>query len=166
MLEWEMMTRVRRTELLSKAYPHLQKNCVFPMLPIVTARWNAVQTWVTAEIVTLPKLKQRTIVVERFIALAAALLDEQQNYHTFFAVMLGMKDACVQRMKGTWKRVSSSFALLFSKLDRLTDLMGGYKLYRASLKDLKRQKVPAIVPFIGAIVYCCYNYYILFTLPS
>lgn len=151
LLDAEMLLKVRRIEMLSKAYPQILKSAGLPTLTQVTAKWNAVQTWVTAEIVTAPKLKGRVAVLERFIALAAALLEEQQNYHTFFAVMLGMKDSCVQRMKATWKKLSNGFQTLFAKLDRLTDLAGGYRVYRASVKDLRRQKFTAIIPFMGAL---------------
>lgn len=151
LLDWDLMIKVRRVDMLAKAYPHVGKGMQLTALAQVTAKWNALQTWVTAEIVTSVKLKQRAALLERFIVLAATLLDEQQNYHTFFAVMLGMKDASVQRMKGTWKRLSSSMLGLYAKLDRLTDLTGGYKVYRASVKELRRQKISAIVPFIGTL---------------
>lgn len=149
LLDWDMLLKVRRIELLAKAYPHILKAGTMHTLGQVTAKWNAVQTWVTTEIVTVPKIKQRVAILERFIVLAATLLDEQQNYHTFFAVMLGMKDTNVQRMKATWKRLSQSLATLYSKLDRLTDLTGGYRMYRASTKELRRQKFSSIVPFMG-----------------
>ena len=64
-------SQIRRLELLSRAYPRVaQEHPTLHVLASITAKWNAVQTWVTNEVVCTPKLKERAQLLEKFILLA------------------------------------------------------------------------------------------------
>lgn len=53
--------KLRRPELVARAYPRLSSELVnsTAILPQLTVKWNATQTWVSNELVSTPKVKER-----------------------------------------------------------------------------------------------------------
>lgn len=88
---------------------------------------------------------------EKFIALAEELFSVSRDLHTFYAVMFGLKDPTVTRLKTTWQRLPAHVFALFAELDKETDFGRGYRTYRASLAKAKEDAAELpVVPFIGA----------------
>lgn len=144
--------KLRRVEMVARAYPRLATELGSNgVLPVMTAKWNATQTWVSNELVSTPKLKERAQLLEKFITLADECLNETHNFHTFYAIMFGLKDPTVTRLKSTWQRLPADAFGLFKELDKETDFGRSYKTYRNSVLRCKEERpdVP-VVPFIGA----------------
>lgn len=152
MHDMNLFGKLRRVEMVARAYPRLATEFTGGgVLPQITIKWNATQTWVSNELVSTPKLKERAILLEKFILLAEELFSESRNFHTFYAVMFGLKDPTVTRLKSTWQRLPAEAFTLFKEMDKETDFGRGYRSYRASIAKAKedRADVP-VVPFIGA----------------
>jgi hypothetical protein len=62
--------------------------------------------WVATEIVLTPNQKQRSVVIERFIDLAAQCL-KLANFNAVMAIHLALNLAAVSRLKASWKGVSA-----------------------------------------------------------
>jgi glycine hydroxymethyltransferase/Rap guanine nucleotide exchange factor 1 len=146
-----MFAKLRRMEMIARAYPRLVVDLAHSgVLQTITAKWNATQTWVSNELVSTPKLKERAHLLERFILLAEECLAESRNFHTFYAIMFGLKDPTVTRLKTTWQRLSADAFALFKELDKETDFGRGYRTYRASvLKQKEEHPEYPVVPFVG-----------------
>jgi hypothetical protein len=62
--------------------------------------------WVATEIVLTPNQKQRSVVIERFIDLAAQCL-KLANFNAVMAIHLALNLSSVSRLKASWKGVSA-----------------------------------------------------------
>lgn len=78
--------------------------------------------WVATEIVLTPNQKQRSVVIERFIDLAAQCL-KLANFNSVMAIHLALNLAAVSRLKASWKGVSAKH------LQRLNEICASSPLH-------------------------------------
>ncbi|XP_011270097.1 hypothetical protein CAOG_08516 [Capsaspora owczarzaki ATCC 30864] len=114
-----------------------------PVLDVIE-RFNRVSFWVASEICACVNIKARVEILKRCIKIAAMCRDIK-NFNTCLQFVAALNISAVQRLKQTWKQLSTKYASLWVELNRLMDTAKGYTNYRSHLASLT---LP-IVPYIG-----------------
>ncbi|KNC48232.1 Ras guanine nucleotide exchange factor A [Thecamonas trahens ATCC 50062] len=114
-------------------------------------RFNIVSNWVTAEIVSEPSLRLRSKVMTYMIKLGSAFA-EMGNYSGVMAVIVGLNNAAVSRLKFTKVKVPRRFKKQLAGLESLMDMSGSFKTYRAKLAAAA-QAVPYVGVFLTDLVF-------------
>ncbi|KAJ8016880.1 hypothetical protein DPEC_G00011940 [Dallia pectoralis] len=146
--DWELFTAMHEVELLY--YVFGQQN--FPgtttaNLERFVHRFNQVQYWVVTEVCLCEDLVRRAMLLKKFIKIAA-MLKEQKNLNSFFAVMFGLSNSAVQRLYKTWERVPSKTKRVYYAYERLMDPSRNHRSYRLTVAKLS----PPYIPFMPLLL--------------
>lgn len=118
-----------------------------PGLHALTMRFNALASWASYEIVNPENIKDRTSVIGFFIALADALF-HLRDYSGFVALMSGLNNASVSRLKKSFAKLSSKQMLITEQMEAWASPKDNYRVMR----QLWAIAQPPAVPFIALTV--------------
>lgn len=150
MIDFEFFRRLDRSEIIRLFLSSACPPDTFYLLPPTTrlsayaARFNRVSFWVATEIVTMPNLRQRVQVLQRFVQLAK-LLSEFNNFNGVMAILAGLQNAAVYRLKKTWAALPQQHHVTLANLKRIMSFDGNYYNYRL----LFNRDFPQFIPFMG-----------------
>uniref|UniRef100_A0AAQ4QIK2 Rap guanine nucleotide exchange factor (GEF) 3 n=1 Tax=Gasterosteus aculeatus aculeatus TaxID=481459 RepID=A0AAQ4QIK2_GASAC len=103
--DWELFTAMHEVELVYYIFGlHKFPGAITANLERFVRRFNEVQYWVVTELCICEDLVKRAILLKKFIKIAA-VLKEQKNLNSFFAVMFGLSNSAVHRLYKTWERM-------------------------------------------------------------
>lgn len=91
--------------------------------------FNMISLWIGTEITLTLNLKKRVAVIQQFIQLGSEL-KRIKNWHAFLAVITGLTQFPVSRLKQTWKQVPSQAIANFEKLQEFATPIGNFKNLR------------------------------------
>jgi len=77
--------------------------------------FNKISFWVAKEICFCASLKQRVIILKRFVYIAFMCL-EWKNFNTCLEIVGGLMMSSVQRLKKTWKVGKTATAPFFKRI--------------------------------------------------
>ncbi|XP_029578668.1 rap guanine nucleotide exchange factor 3 isoform X4 [Salmo trutta] len=103
--------------------------------------------WVVTEVCLCADLMKRAMLLKKFIKMAA-MLKEQKNLNSFFAVMFGLSNSAVQRLYKTWERVPSKTKRVYCAYERLMDPSRNHRAYRLAVAKLS----PPYIPFMPLLL--------------
>lgn len=106
--------------------------------------FNRVAAWVPIAILSEIKLVHRANAVERFIKLAWNLR-QLKNFHLLTAVLSGLSNSAVLRLKWTFAKVAKRYKQMYEELEAIMGMEGSFKVYRQTLVEAS----PPCVPYIG-----------------
>jgi hypothetical protein len=121
-----------------------KRRALAPNLRAFIDRFNMLSAWVSTTIVSAPLLRERVRVVERFIALMTALL-ELQNFSALMAVISGLNNSSVLRLKFTKQKLAKRSAMLLAQYESLMNMEGAFQAYRRAVNRC----APPLVPYVG-----------------
>uniref|UniRef100_A0A8C4F7K1 Rap guanine nucleotide exchange factor (GEF) 3 n=1 Tax=Dicentrarchus labrax TaxID=13489 RepID=A0A8C4F7K1_DICLA len=117
--DWELFTAMHEVELVYYIFGrHKFPGAITANLERLVRRFNEVQHWVVTELCLCEDLVKRAILLKKFIKIAA-VLKEQKNLNSFFAVMFGLSNSAVHRLYKTWEdpsRNHRAYRLAVAKL--------------------------------------------------
>ncbi|TKS76666.1 Rap guanine nucleotide exchange factor 3 [Collichthys lucidus] len=117
--DWELFTAMHEVELVYYVFGrHKFSGVITANLERFVRRFNEVQHWVVTELCLCEDLVKRAILLKKFIKIAA-VLKEQKNLNSFFAVMFGLSNSAVHRLYKTWEdpsRNHRAYRLAVAKL--------------------------------------------------
>uniref|UniRef100_A0A8D0DEU1 Rap guanine nucleotide exchange factor 3 n=1 Tax=Sander lucioperca TaxID=283035 RepID=A0A8D0DEU1_SANLU len=117
--DWELFTAMHEVELVYYIFGrHKFPGAITANLERFVRRFNEVQYWVVTELCLCEDLVKRAILLKKFIKIAAVLKD-QKNLNSFFAVMFGLSNSAVHRLYKTWEdpsRNHRAYRLAVAKL--------------------------------------------------
>uniref|UniRef100_A0A8C7RMM2 Rap guanine nucleotide exchange factor (GEF) 3 n=1 Tax=Oncorhynchus mykiss TaxID=8022 RepID=A0A8C7RMM2_ONCMY len=117
--DWELFTAMHEVELVYYIFGrHKFQGATTANLERFVHRFNEVQYWVVTEVCLCADLMKRAMLLKKFIKMAA-MLKEQKNLNSFFAVMFGLSNSAVQRLYKTWEdpsRNHRAYRLAVAKL--------------------------------------------------
>ncbi|KAJ1072286.1 hypothetical protein K5549_016348, partial [Capra hircus] len=73
---------------------------------------------------------------------------QNQDLLSFYAVVMGLDNAAVSRLRLTWEKLPGKFKNLFRKFENLTDPCRNHKSYREVISKMK----PPVIPFVPLIL--------------
>jgi len=143
-IEYSMFRKIQPKECLQQAWTGGERQIRAPNIYAIITRFNRVSNWVSSEIVSEGKLKQRVALLRYFIKLARKCL-KLNNFNAVMEITSGLLNNSVFRLKKTWEQLQNKTK---KKFDAMTKLMSNETNYR-SYRDGLRSSNPPVVPYFG-----------------
>jgi hypothetical protein len=110
--------------------------------------FNKITYWVVSEIIlNFKNTNDKLAVVKKFVNIASELKN-LNNYHMFFAILLGLNHYSVQRIKFLWEP-NSEHTIKYNQFLDIIMPIDNYKNYRNILDNLKSKHC---IPYIGLVL--------------
>uniref|UniRef100_A0A4W4E6V2 Ras-GEF domain-containing protein n=1 Tax=Electrophorus electricus TaxID=8005 RepID=A0A4W4E6V2_ELEEL len=139
--DWELFSCVHEVEFVSYVF-HGEEARWRPLnLELVLQRCSEVQHWVATEILQCQSLPKRVQLLRKFIKIAA-LCKQQQDLLSFLAVVLGLDNPAVSRLRLTWEGLPGKFRKQFQQFESIADPSRNHKSYRDLLASLRAPLIP------------------------
>ncbi|CAL9703242.1 unnamed protein product [Knipowitschia caucasica] len=146
--DWELFTAMHEVELVYYVFGrHKFPGSITANLERCVRRFNEVQYWVVTELCLCEDLVKRAVVLKKFIKIAA-VLKEQRNLNSFFAVMFGLNNSAVQRLHKTWERIPNKIKRVYCQYERLLNPSRNHRAYRLAVAKLS----PPYIPFMPLLL--------------
>ncbi|XP_046899169.1 RAS guanyl-releasing protein 2-like [Hypomesus transpacificus] len=100
-----------------------------PILERFITLFNSVSQWIQLMVLSKPTAPQRAMVISHFIRVAQRLL-QLQNFNTLMAVVGGLSNSSISRLKDTQSHISADVQKVFEQLVELVTSCGNYSRYR------------------------------------
>ncbi|XP_035288784.1 RAS guanyl-releasing protein 2-like [Anguilla anguilla] len=105
-----------------------------PVLERFITLFNSVSQWIQIMVLSKPTAPQRAAVISHFIRVAQKLL-QLQNFNTLMAVVGGLSNSSIARLKDTQEHISSETRKAFRDLTELVTSCGNYSKYRRRFSE-------------------------------
>ncbi|XP_022537633.1 RAS guanyl-releasing protein 2 isoform X2 [Astyanax mexicanus] len=114
-----------------------------PILERFITLFNSVSQWIQLMVLSKPTAQQRAAVVTHFIRVAQKLL-QLQNFNTLMAVVGGLSNSSISRLKDTQTHISNDTNKIFNSLIELVTSCGNYSQYRRRFADCSGFRFPIL----------------------
>ncbi|XP_070403558.1 RAS guanyl-releasing protein 2 isoform X3 [Nothobranchius furzeri] len=114
-----------------------------PILERFITLFNSVSQWIQLMVLSKPTAPQRAAVISHFIRVAQKLL-ELQNFNTLMAVVGGLSNSSISRLKDTQNHISTETNKVFNNLIELVTSCGNYSRYRKSFSECSGFRFPIL----------------------
>ncbi|CAL8241462.1 unnamed protein product [Merluccius merluccius] len=114
-----------------------------PVLERFITLFNSVSQWIQLMVLSKPTAAQRAAVVSHFIRVAQKLL-QLQNFNTLMAVVGGLSNSSISRLKDTQAHISADTNKLFNGLIELVTSCGNYSQYRKRFAECTGFRFPIL----------------------
>ncbi|XP_037544577.1 rap guanine nucleotide exchange factor-like 1 [Nematolebias whitei] len=140
--DWELFSCVHEVEFVCYVFHGEQARWRPLNLELVLQRCSEVQHWVATEILQCQSLPKRIQLLRKFIKIAA-LCKQQQDLLSFLAVVLGLDNPAISRLRLTWEGLPGKFRKQFQQFESVADPSRNHKSYRDLITSLR----PPLIPF-------------------
>ncbi|XP_060746565.1 RAS guanyl-releasing protein 2 isoform X3 [Tachysurus vachellii] len=114
-----------------------------PILERFITLFNRVSQWIQMMVLSKPTAQQRATVIGDFIKVAQRLL-ELQNFNTLMAVVGGLSNSSMSRLKDTQALISSDARKVFEGLGELITSSANYSRYRQRFSECTGFRFPIL----------------------
>lgn len=144
LIEFDTFIKIMPSELLNQSWSKDKKDKLSPNVREMIERFNYLTKAISTSILIVDKVKTRSRIFTKWIKVAINL-EYLQNYHTLMAILMGLGDASVYRLKSTKELIKPKYLSAFEKMNNLMSPDNSYQAYRKVLKKTK----PPCIPYIG-----------------
>ncbi|XP_075299608.1 rap guanine nucleotide exchange factor-like 1 [Opisthocomus hoazin] len=144
---WELFRCVHELEFVDYVFHGERGRRETANLELLLQRCSEVQHWVGTELLLCEALGRRAHLLKKLIKVAA-ICKQNQDMLSFYAIVIGLNNAAVSRLRLTWEKLPGKFKNLFRKFENLTDPCRNHKTYREVLAKMK----PPLIPFVPLIL--------------
>uniref|UniRef100_A0A8D3AT95 RAS guanyl releasing protein 2 n=1 Tax=Scophthalmus maximus TaxID=52904 RepID=A0A8D3AT95_SCOMX len=114
-----------------------------PILERFITLFNSVSQWIQLMVLSKPTAPQRAAVISHFIRVAQKLL-QLQNFNTLMAVVGGLSNSSISRLKDTQSHISTETNKVFNNLIELVTSCGNYSQYRKRFSECSGFRFPIL----------------------
>nr|XP_061816325.1 RAS guanyl-releasing protein 2-like isoform X1 [Nerophis lumbriciformis]XP_061816326.1 RAS guanyl-releasing protein 2-like isoform X1 [Nerophis lumbriciformis] len=114
-----------------------------PVLERFITLFNSVSQWIQLMVLSKPTATQRASVISHFIRVAQKLL-QLQNFNTLMAVVGGLSNSSISRLKDTQAHISAETNKVFNNLIELVTSCGNYCQYRKRFSESSGFRFPIL----------------------
>ncbi|XP_018529775.1 RAS guanyl-releasing protein 2 isoform X1 [Lates calcarifer] len=114
-----------------------------PILERFITLFNSVSQWIQLMVLSKPTAQQRSVVISHFIRVAQKLL-QLQNFNTLMAVVGGLSNSSISRLKDTQAHISAETNKVFNNLIELVTSCGNYSQYRKRFSECSGFRFPIL----------------------
>ncbi|KAM4714877.1 RAS guanyl-releasing protein 2-like isoform 2-T2 [Anableps anableps] len=114
-----------------------------PILERFITLFNSVSQWIQLMVLSKPTAPQRAAVISHFIRVAQKLL-QLQNFNTLMAVVGGLSNSSISRLKDTQSHISAETNKVFNNLTELVTSCGNYSQYRKRFSECSGFRFPIL----------------------
>ncbi|KAM8795253.1 rap guanine nucleotide exchange factor-like 1 isoform 2-T2 [Eudromia elegans] len=144
---WELFRCIHELEFVDYVFHGERGRRETANLELLLQRCSELQHWVGTELLLCESLGKRAHLLKKLIKIAA-ICKQNQDMLSFYAVVIGLNNAAVSRLRLTWEKLPGKFKNLFRKFENLTDPCRNHKSYREVLAKMK----PPLIPFVPLIL--------------
>jgi len=144
-VDFEYFKKIHPCEFLKQGWSSPNSEKLAPNLISFTGRFNDICNWVVYEILNGETPKDRVHLLVHFIQIAAGLRTIN-NFNGMCAVMSGINNASIIRLKRTWLRFAKKEK--GAGLEEMTKLVQGDENFR-KMRDLWTKVEPPAIPFLA-----------------
>eukprot|EP00297_Palpitomonas_bilix_P023714 CAMPEP_0113894482 /NCGR_PEP_ID=MMETSP0780_2-20120614/16752_1 /TAXON_ID=652834 /ORGANISM="Palpitomonas bilix" /LENGTH=629 /DNA_ID=CAMNT_0000885047 /DNA_START=31 /DNA_END=1920 /DNA_ORIENTATION=- /assembly_acc=CAM_ASM_000599 len=144
LIDFKIFSSIKPVELLNQAWNKPKLKHRAPNVLAMISRFNGVSNWVARAVVEKEKLKDRVQVLTKLVTIAEHLRG-LNNFNAAMAVVAGLSNAAVHRLRHTFDDLPRKSADALKALKELLKSDGAYKGYRDALHTSN----PPIVPYLG-----------------
>eukprot|EP00003_Mantamonas_plastica_P032968 TRINITY_DN91_c1_g1_i9.p1 TRINITY_DN91_c1_g1~~TRINITY_DN91_c1_g1_i9.p1 ORF type:complete len:1069 (+),score=373.78 TRINITY_DN91_c1_g1_i9:48-3254(+) len=148
--DWETFKMVKDTEFLNLAWSKEKYQHLAPNLLKCIMRSNGVSNFVTSRIMEGETAKARGKMMSTFISCASALR-KLNNVASMAAVVAGLNNMAVHRLKFSRKNLKRSELSALKECEKVMNPDGAYKNFRVLVNGALEKEEP-VIPFLG--VFC------------
>ena len=127
-------------------YAFSKKHAMSPALEAVVLHYNNMCAWAAHVVVSAGSEKQRLIEMKRMIQVADKL-HAHCNFHGASAIMCGLTNTAVTRLKKLRNHLPSKYTSRYTKLQQFYSPLQNYGTYRSSLAT-----VETLVPILSELL--------------
>ncbi|KPP59423.1 RAS guanyl-releasing protein 2-like, partial [Scleropages formosus] len=114
-----------------------------PILERFITLFNSVSQWIQLMVLSKPTAPQRAQVITHFITVAQRLL-QLQNFNTLMAVVGGLSNSSISRLKDTQAHIGGDASKTFRNLTELVTSCGNYSQYRRCFAECTGFRFPIL----------------------
>uniref|UniRef100_A0A8C5IDL6 Rap guanine nucleotide exchange factor like 1 n=1 Tax=Junco hyemalis TaxID=40217 RepID=A0A8C5IDL6_JUNHY len=144
---WELFRCIHEVEFVDYVFHGERGRRETANLELLLQRCSEVQHWVGTELLLCEALGKRAHLLKKLIKIAA-ICKQNQDMLSFYAIVIGLNNAAISRLRLTWEKLPGKFKNLFRKFENLTDPCRNHKTYREVLAKMK----PPLIPFVPLIL--------------
>ncbi|NXV64957.1 RPGFL factor, partial [Molothrus ater] len=144
---WELFRCIHEVEFVDYVFHGERGRRETANLELLLQRCSEVQHWVGTELLLCEALGKRAHLLKKLIKIAA-MCKQNQDMLSFYAIVIGLNNAAISRLRLTWEKLPGKFKNLFRKFENLTDPCRNHKTYREVLAKMK----PPLIPFVPLIL--------------
>ncbi|XP_068744447.1 rap guanine nucleotide exchange factor 4-like isoform X2 [Montipora capricornis] len=145
--DYELFNAVNVYEFIYYFFGKENYNQITANLDLLLRRFNEVQFWVQTQVLLTQQLTKRVYLLKKFIKLAAHC-NEHNNWHSFFAIVMGLNSVAVGRLTQTWEKLPRKFRNLYEQFESILEPSRNHRVYRLLLGKVK----PPILPFMPLLI--------------
>lgn len=150
--EFLLYREIKSSELLDQAWNKEKlHHKAFNVLHMIQ-KWNETSMWVISLILEPVKAKYRAKRWESLIKIAKHV-ERMNNFNLLMALVSGMNNACVARLKWTKALMSRKSLETLERLETLMSPEGSYKAYRETLASINPPCIPFIAVHLSDLVF-------------
>ena len=106
--------------------------------------FNLLSKWISNQIIDQENLKQRILIIEKFIEISDKLWN-LNNFNGLFSVFSALNSSSIFRLKKTWEGISEESKKIFKNLHSQTSTLNNFSNIRLRILNVK----PPCIPYIG-----------------
>nr|XP_020471933.1 RAS guanyl-releasing protein 2 isoform X2 [Monopterus albus] len=114
-----------------------------PIWELFITLFSSVSQWIQLMVLSKPTAPQRAAVIAHFIRVAQKLL-QLQNFNTLMAVVGGLSNSSISRLKDTQTHISAETNKVFNNLIELVTSCGNYSQYRKRFSECSGFRFPIL----------------------
>ncbi|XP_011404348.2 PREDICTED: rap guanine nucleotide exchange factor 4-like isoform X2 [Amphimedon queenslandica] len=145
--DWNLFSNIQQMELIYQVFGRHRFSRITSNLDVMIRRFNEVQYWTVTEICKESNLQKRVKIIQKFIKIASHC-KSFNNLNCFFAIVVGLMNGAITRLKQTWEKVSVKLRRRYEQFEALMDPSRNHRVLRAYQQKLQ----PPIIPFMPLIV--------------
>ncbi|NXI71875.1 RPGFL factor, partial [Anseranas semipalmata] len=116
---WELFRCIHELEFVDYVFHGERGRRETANLELMLQRCSEVQHWVGTELLLCESLGKRAHLLKKLIKIAA-ICKQNQDMLSFYAVVIGLNNAAISRLRLTWEKLPGKFKNLFRKFENLT----------------------------------------------
>lgn len=146
-ITYYLFSKIEYKEFFGAKFTKKEKNKTSPNIIEAVNKFNNLSFFVIEEILSYDHKNQRGEVAGKFIKIADELR-KLNNFNDCMSVIAGLNHVISQKLKKTWKCVSTVNITLFNSIRKFLSFEDNYKFLREQEKKCIQSRKP-FIPFLG-----------------
>eukprot|EP01128_Nolandella_sp_AFSM9_P005157 TRINITY_DN2457_c0_g1_i1.p1 TRINITY_DN2457_c0_g1~~TRINITY_DN2457_c0_g1_i1.p1 ORF type:complete len:870 (-),score=175.46 TRINITY_DN2457_c0_g1_i1:2142-4751(-) len=147
LMDWRVFSRIKSVELLNLAWSNPKLKHRAQNVLAMIHEFNKWSNWVATIITIQTNLKLRVKVMQKFVEVAYQL-QSMHNFSGTVAIISGLGNASVYRLKKTRAGLKDKYQKMLEMLEPIVDTSSSHRNYRQLLKA----STPPVVPHLGVFL--------------
>ncbi|EGG19007.1 Ras guanine nucleotide exchange factor [Cavenderia fasciculata] len=145
LIDFEMFAAIKPSELLNQSWNKPKLRHRSPNVLALISRFNEISSWTASMILNHDKVKDRARVMAKFVKIGEFLLKQLNNYNTAMAILSGLNQSAIHRLKFTREEMPKAVQQSYTDLQAQLSNAFSYKVYR----ELLAKANPPLLPYLG-----------------